>query len=213
MLGPLHTRFSTLQFISRRGEPDKSRGIDCIALGSSGGLVDTETAVLAVARRSGAIELRSPLTGEALGDIPCASSSGSDGGRAQQQQQQQEDASRVRGLHLIWSSREGLPAVLSVTQGGTARLHTPAAAGSASGRGSWEEARSWQVPGEVCCTAYDPPSNRLAVGCKGAELRLFDVGSGDLVFAFKGGRPNKGARGGAVVVPVGCWAPARTPLP
>jgi hypothetical protein len=196
----LHHLSSFPQLLSRRGEPDKSQWIDCIALGSSNGIVDTATAVLAVARRSGAIELRSPLTGEALGDIPAAGNSSGSAQQQQQQQQQQQDAGRVRGLHLLWSGSDGLPAVLSVTQGGNARLHEPAAMDGASGRGSWEQTRSWQVPAEVCCTAYDPSSNRLAVGCKGAELRLFDVGSGELVFAFKGGRPNKGAWGWAALL-------------
>jgi hypothetical protein len=171
---------------------------------------DTATAVLAVARCNGSIDLLSPLTGEQLGSIPpaAASSSGGSGGGAGSgsKQQQQQDAVRVRGLHLLWGSSSGsggdatLPSVLSVTQGGTARLHTPvaaAAAAAAAGEpqaraGSWEQQRSWQVPAEVCCTAYDAASGRLAVGCQGAELRLFDVPTGELAFTFKGGKPNMG---------------------
>lgn len=181
-----------------RGAPDKQQAIDCIALGSVGGVEDTATAVLALARRSGAIELLSPLTGASLGTIPPAgpaAGSGSSKG--------QEEAARVRGLHLVWGSSDAedgdsgsLPAVLSVTQGGTARLHAPAAGEQPGGSGAapavWEQQRSWQVPPQVCCTAYDPASGRLAVGCEGAELRLFDAASGELAFAFKGGKPNKG---------------------
>ncbi|PRW58950.1 WD repeat-containing 74 [Chlorella sorokiniana] len=184
------------------GEPDKQQAIDCIALGSTGGVEDTATAVLAVARCSGAIELLSPLTGAPLGSIPPAAPAASGGSK-----QQQEDAVRVRGLHLIWgsdgagngssSSGSSLPAVLSVTQSGTARVHTAAAAGQQPPDGgsaapaAWEQQRSWQVPPQVCCTAYDPAIGRLAVGCEGAELRLFDAASGELVFTFKGGKPNK----------------------
>lgn len=171
-----------------RGQPDKQQCVDCLALGSAGGIADAATAVLAVARRNGAVELLSPLTGEALGSIPPAPA-----GAASGSAKQQEEAVRVRGLHLLWGDaadgdERSLPAVLTVTQGGTARVHAPAA-----GRGgAWEEQRAWQVPPQVCCTAYDAPSGRLAVGCEGAELRLFDTATGELAFAFKGGKPNKG---------------------
>lgn len=174
-----------------RGTPDKARGVDCMALGSAGGIGDTATAMLAVARRCGTVELLSPLTGEAVGSIPAApppaapSSSGT---------LKKEDAVRVRGLHLLWGGSGGgdasssLPAVLSVTQGGTARVHAP----PEQPGGAWEQLRSWQVPQNVCCTAYDADSGRLAVGCEGAELRLFDAATGELAFQFKGGKPNKG---------------------
>ena len=193
----------------RRGEPDKQQAIDCIALGSAGGVDDTATAVMAVARRSGAIELVSPLTGAPLGTIPPAApaAKGSNGSG-----KQQEDAARVRGLHLIWGSSGSLPAVLSVTQGGTARVHSAAAAaageqpqdGGSAAPAAWEQQRSWQVPPQVCSTAYDAASGRLAVGCEGAELRLFDASSGELAFAFKGGKPNKGANGRWCSVVVCC---------
>ncbi|KAL4434253.1 hypothetical protein ABPG75_000694 [Micractinium tetrahymenae] len=180
------------------GQPDKQQCIDCVQLGSAGGIADTATAALAVARCSGIIELRSPLTGDVLGTIPSAGSPAGNGTK------QAADAGRVRGLHLLWGEGEsagGLPGVLSVTQGGAARVHVPVpAAAAADGQqeqqqqqqqhAAWEERRAWQVPAEVCCTAYDPASGRLAVGCLGAELRLFDVASGELAFAFKGGKPN-----------------------
>lgn len=177
-----------------RGAPDKQQCIDSLALGSAGGIGDTATAVLAVARRGGAIELLSPLTGQAIGSIPAVPLEPKAGGSAAQR----EDAVRIRGLHLLWGGADAdgssLPAVLSVTQGGTARVHAPAP-GEAP---AWEQRRAWQVPPQVCCTAYDPPSGRLAVGCEGAELRLFDAGSGELAFTFKGGKPNMGgcSRGG-----------------
>ncbi|KAL4424916.1 hypothetical protein ABPG77_009645 [Micractinium sp. CCAP 211/92] len=180
------------------GQPDKLQCIDCVQLGSAGGAADTATAVLALARCSGAIELRSPLSGDLLGTIPPASSPAGNGSG------QAADAGRVRGLHLLWGEGEaagGLPAVLSVTQGGMARLHAPVPADGQQQQqeaqqqqqqqaAAWQERRAWQVPAEVCCTAYDPGSGRLAVGCQGAELRLFDVASGELAFAFKGGKPN-----------------------
>ena len=166
-----------------------------MALGSAGGVTDTATAVLALARRGGAIELLSPLTGAPLGAIPPAAPPAGSGGSGKQA----EEAVRVRGLHLMWSSKDGgasaLPAVLSVTQGGTARVHAAAAEQPQAGGAAWEQLRSWQVPPQVCCTAYDAGSGRLAVGCEGAELRLFDAATGELAFAFKGGKPNKGALG------------------
>lgn len=186
----------------RRGQPDKLQCIDCVQLGSAGGIADTATAVLALARCSGEIELRSPLSGDLLGTIPPAGSGG----------KQAADVGRVRGLHLLWGEGEaagGLPAVLSVTQGGWARLHAPVPAALAAEQQQqqqavgWQERRAWQVPAEVCCTAYDPASGRLAVGCQGAELRLFDVASGELAFAFKGGKPNMGERGDRAG-PAGC---------
>ena len=172
-----------------------------MALDSAGGVGDTGSAVLAVARCNGGIELRSPLSGVLLGSIPpAAAPAGSKGKQA-------EEAVHVRGLHLLWGddAAEGLPAVLSVTQGGTARVHcslTQQQAAQQQGGvqqqqqrgGAWEERRSWQVPPEVCCTAYDAASGRLAVGCQGAELRLFEASSGELVFTFKGGKPNMGER-------------------
>lgn len=187
-----------------RGQPDKLQCIDCVQLGSAGGAADTATAVLALARCSGAIELRSPLSADLLGTIPPASSPAGNGSG------QAAGAGRVRGLHLLWGEGEaasGLPAVLSVTQGGMARLHAPVPADGQQQQqkaqqqqqqqaAAWQERRAWQVPAEVCCTAYDPASGRLAVGCQGAELRLFDVASGELAFAFKGGKPNMGERGG-----------------
>ena len=200
---PLSRAFPSLPFRLRRlcrGQPDKLQWIDCIALGSASGIGDTASAVLAVARCSGSIELLSPLAGELLGTIPATPITAAGSGSAPQQQQ---DAVRVRGLHLLWGAggsgsgsngggAEGpppLPSVLSVTEGGTASVHAPAA----GSRGSWEQQASWQVPAGVCCTAYDPATGRLAVGCQGTELRLYDCASGDLVFAFKGGKPNSGA--------------------
>ncbi|EFN57603.1 hypothetical protein CHLNCDRAFT_143321 [Chlorella variabilis] len=190
-------QLGTAAVASTWGQPFKLQWIDCIALGSASGIGDTASAVLAVARCSGSIELLSPLAGELLGTIPATPITAAGSGSAPQQQQ---DAVRVRGLHLLWGAggsgsgsngggAEGpppLPSVLSVTEGGTASVHAPAA----GSRGSWEQQASWQVPAGVCCTAYDPATGRLAVGCQGTELRLYDCASGDLVFAFKGGKPN-----------------------
>lgn len=148
-----------------------------------------------MSRRNGSIELLSAISGQLVATIP-AVAAGSDSQQPSppQQGEEQADAVRVHGLHLLWDNEAmgSLPAVLSVTQGGIARLHSPAG-------GSWEQQRSWQVPDKVCCTAYDPASSRLAVGCQGTELRLFDVTTGELVFAFKGGKPNKGERGNGAV--------------
>lgn len=150
--------------------------------------------MLAVARASGAIELLSPLTGELRGSIApvAASSSGGDMDSA-------ADASRIAGLHLLWGEADGssgLPTVLSVTHGGAARLHAPQppaeGAGGETGGGcsSWHQLRTWATPPQVCCTALDAGSATLAVGCQGAELRLFDVSTGALTWAAKGGKPN-----------------------
>ncbi|KAI3438930.1 hypothetical protein D9Q98_001344 [Chlorella vulgaris] len=181
------TQLGTAALAATWGQPDKLKWIDCIALGSAGGIEDIETAVLAVSRRNGSIELLSAISGQLVATIP-AVAAGSDSQQPSppQQGEEQADAVRVHGLHLLWDNEAmgSLPAVLSVTQGGIARLHSPAG-------GSWEQQRSWQVPDKVCCTAYDPASSRLAVGCQGTELRLFDVTTGELVFAFKGGKPNK----------------------
>lgn len=115
-----------------------------------------------------------------MGTIPAAPAApGSRGKR-------QDDSVRVRGLHLLWGGESTLPSVLTVTQGGAARVH-------AAPDGAWEEQRGWQVPPQVCCTAYDAASGRLAVGCEGAELRLYDAATGELAFTFKGGKPNMGA--------------------
>jgi hypothetical protein len=210
----------SLHHVTCRGQPDKLQWVDCIALGSLGGIGDTASAVLAVSRRSGSIELLSPLTGTLLGSIDPAPTTIQGIGSSKQQQ---EDAVRVRGLHLLWhdgssgingnesSAESPLSSVLSVTEGGTVRVHTPAA----GCRGTWEQQLSWQVPADVCCTAYDAASGRLAVGCKGAELRLFDCATGELVFAFKGGKPNMGAERLAVrglsafdtiYSSISCWA-------
>jgi hypothetical protein len=64
------------------------------------------------------------------------------------------EAAVVKGLHWVWggAAAQGAPttpALLSVTQGGTARLHAAPAAG---GSGAWEQLREWQVPPDVCCT-------------------------------------------------------------
>eukprot|EP00887_Chlorella_sp_A99_P000645 scaffold5.g645.t1 len=180
--------------------------------------------MLAVARASGAIELSHPVTGELLGAIPSAAAAnskhnGSSGAAAD------AGAARLAGLHLVWptsSSSEGpasssLPAVLSVTRGGVARLHAyrPSSAADAAGEqqqngdssDGWHEERRWATPPDVCCTAYDAaaPSSAsasdgaagsgwggtLAVGCQGTELRLYDVATGQLAWAAKGGKPNK----------------------
>lgn len=46
-------------------------------------------------------------------------------------------------------------------------------------------------PLSLALQAYDPGSSTLAVGCQGAELRLFDAATGQLSFAAKGGKPSK----------------------
>lgn len=194
-----------------------------MALGSAGGITDTASALLAVARAGGVIELLNPYTGELRASIPPASTgvgsqNGAQNGRAAAAAEVGPGAAatRLAGLHLLWggsscsgggAEAEGssscLPSVLSVFQGGMARLLTWDAAAAASataadgssssgGGSAWREVLSWATPAQVCCTAYDSSTSggTLAVGCQGAELRLFDTTTGQLAWAAKGGRPN-----------------------
>ena len=50
----------------------------------------------------------------------------------------------------------------------------------------------FRCPPKVTCSAHDGGSGRLAVGCQGAELKVYDMldESRSVVFAGKGGKPN-----------------------
>lgn len=50
----------------------------------------------------------------------------------------------------------------------------------------------FRCPPKVTCSAHDGGSGRLAVGCHGAELKVYDMldESRSVVFAGKGGKPN-----------------------
>ncbi|GAB4816703.1 hypothetical protein N2152v2_003749 [Parachlorella kessleri] len=183
-----------------RGQPDKAQGIGCLAVSSRAGLGDSESAVLATSRASGTVDILNPCAAELLASIPAAApaSNGASNGSSSSSSSisSHSEAAAVRGLHWVWAggAAEGapaLPALLTVTQGGAARLHAAVPWPTEDEGTSWEQLRAWQVPVEVCCTAYDPGSSRLAVGCQGTELRLFDAAAGQLVYAAKGGRPNK----------------------
>lgn len=82
-----------------------------------------------------------------------------------------------------------LPAVVSVTTGGSICLYTHEP--EENNQYCWKETQSWSAPPDVCSTAFDPQSGLLAIGCKGAELRLIDINTGQTAFTAKGGKPNK----------------------
>jgi ribosome biogenesis protein NSA1 len=52
----------------------------------------------------------------------------------------------------------------------------------------------WKCPPNVACSAYHEPSGLLAVGCQGAELKAYNIGTEEpsisAVYAAKGGKPN-----------------------
>ena len=135
--------------------PRSSAGL---ALGSSPAVLrcaalPAETAVLATGRASGAVDILNPCTGEVLGAIPAAAPAANGSGSSAAA----AEAAALRGLHWVWGGGAAAPALLSVMQGGAARLHAAAedddADGAEGSSGSaWRELRSWQVPSNVCCT-------------------------------------------------------------
>jgi ribosome biogenesis protein NSA1 len=167
----------------RRGTMDKAKAITRLASGGRDG-----GAVLAAGRVTGEVHLMNPGTGQTLVSLQAAPTS----------QLGKEDAA-VAGLHLVWDHTDAeskeeeestVPSVLTVTRGGAARLHAPSATTANPAAQEWSVAREWTVPSDVASTAYDPASASLAVACKGTELRVFSVTTGELVYAAKGGRPN-----------------------
>lgn len=50
----------------------------------------------------------------------------------------------------------------------------------------------WTCPPKVLCSAYNASSRKLAVGCEGAELKVYSVSDrkGAACYAAKGGKPN-----------------------
>ena len=50
----------------------------------------------------------------------------------------------------------------------------------------------WKCPPNVICSTYHGPSHRLAVGCEGAELKVYSIGESGVnqLYAAKGGKPN-----------------------
>lgn len=158
--------------------------MQCISLGSAGGLTDTVTAAAAVGRKDGSLELMNPNTGDIVWRVDPTSSNPAE--------------AAIEAVEVAYSGPAAAagggaaPVVVSCTAGGAARLHANA-----------KELASWKVPAGTCCSALDPAAGVLALGAQGAELRLYDLaqapgassggalGKLEPLFAAKGAKPNR----------------------
>ena len=81
----------------------------------------------------------------------------------------------LQGLHFAENG------VIATAQDGTITTLTDAAL----------RTKIWKAPSGVECTSYHEMSGSIAVGCDGTELRVYNVSSGALLFAAKGGKPDE----------------------
>jgi ribosome biogenesis protein NSA1 len=158
--------------------------VQCIAVGSTEGLTDAATAVAAVGRKDGSLEIMNPNTGAILWRVDPTSSNPAE--------------AAIEAVQVAFSGPAATagggatPVVISCTAGGAARLHANA-----------KVLASFKVPAGVACSALDTATGVLAVGAQGAELRLYDLSqapgpskNGELaklepLFAAKGAKPNR----------------------
>ena len=170
-----------------------------LSLQSANGIRDTATALVALGRKNGIIDILNPNTGALQCKIDPL----------------QDDTSSIEGIHLSFQTAGAAPAapiLVSSSANGTARIHSLHITGTGndtidnettttSSTVSTTVRATWKVPATVCCTALEESASLLAVGSQGAELRLYDLsrpeGSDSSTavavpaFTAKGPKPNR----------------------
>jgi WD40 repeat protein len=172
------------------GEADRNACITCIdcvnGMDSIGGVRgpgpggDTgDRATVLVGRKNGGIDCVQVdrLSGvvdatTCISHVPDHPSSGSDG------------AVSVASIHGIVPSGSHALSLCALEQGGVVKLYDASLK---------EQLATFSCPPHVTCSAYHAPSGQLAVGCQGAELKMYSLSEdvGTLTYNAKGGKPDK----------------------
>jgi len=168
------------------GEADRRAGVTCMD-------VVPTTATVLVGRRNGGMDvLRVDGTTGALRVASVLRPSRASGDTAKDES---KSISSIHGIVL-----DGRLVVCGVEQGGRVVVYD---------KGLENVLGSFSCPPNVTCAAYHAPSKRLAVGCRGAELKVYTVEidvvedekekkgndgrgvTGVLTYSAKGGKPDK----------------------
>ncbi|KAK9829390.1 hypothetical protein WJX72_005540 [[Myrmecia] bisecta] len=175
------------QVVHKWGEPDRAQCIDrlCTAVGAAtqtSNMLDAGLDLLGVGRANGRVELFEFARGGLRGGVaPTACARG------------EEEDVRIRGLaflqHAVGPANRQ-PSVLSCTLAGTVRIHGAVSSDEATQQ-EWHEQATWAVPRDVDALAVDGSSARLAVGCQGTELTVWDIATRQRLYLAKGNKPNR----------------------
>jgi ribosome biogenesis protein NSA1 len=178
---PDRARLSELAAVARWGDADRARGVSSLAAAAPRGLARAEGACLAAGRADGSVDVCDSLSGARLWGLPAAAAAAPGGG-----------ATAIAGVHFLFQDAADAAAallLLSVTAGGAVAIHAPASGDAANTSAPATELRAWAAPPDAWSSAL--AGGALAVGCRGAELRLYDAATGELAFTAKGGRPGR----------------------
>ena len=178
-----------------RGSPLKRRGILSLSVALDnapiGDADETIPVIVAVGRRSGDVDLIDVTTGETKSTLRVrAVESATAMPSAKDRDDDEEDGNAIHGLHAFYEGSHATGhlerlALLFITRDGCVNFSRPFSLET-------PDVLAWRCPPEVCCSDIDIPSQTLAVGCRGAELRLYSLETPQVpIFNAKGGRPNK----------------------
>jgi ribosome biogenesis protein NSA1 len=177
---PDRARLSELAAVARWGDADRGRGVTSLAAAAPRGLARAEGACLAAGRADGSVDVCDSLSGARLWGLPAAAAAAPGGG-----------ATAIAGVHFLYDAADAAaaPLLLSVTAGGAVAVHARAAGAAVDASTPATELRAWAAPPDVWSSAL--AGGALAIGCRGAELRLYDAATGELAFTAKGGKPGR----------------------
>ncbi|KAJ9163870.1 hypothetical protein P3X46_023497 [Hevea brasiliensis] len=150
------------QVVERWGDPDASKCVLAVSMDDS-----KKDPLLAVARKSGVIEVLNPLNGE----IDVSISNVGDAGT-----QPEDDA--VVGLHLFKRQRlSGSCTLLACTTKGNASMRSIEVTSSTVDNASTCTSRTWKVSasGNILCSKVDGSENYALFGGKAVEVNLWDL--------------------------------------
>ncbi|KAG8638717.1 WD repeat-containing protein 74 isoform X2 [Manihot esculenta] len=150
------------QVVERWGNPDASKCVLAVSLDDS-----KKDPLLAVARKSGVIEVLNPLNGE----IDVSISNVGDAGA-----QPEDDA--VVGLHFLKRQRlSGSCTLLTCTTKGNASMRCIEVTGLTADNASTGASRTWKVcaSGNILCSELDGNENYALFGGKAVEVNLWDL--------------------------------------
>jgi len=160
--------------VSYRGDPDRAGGISHLQHSQIGESSDRTDNTVIASRRDGRVDMLNVDDGSVSSSV--------DGNAVLQCK-----GSGACSSHMFQSS-DGESKLVAVMECGNAGVL--GIDGSSSPRVVFE----WKCPPNVACSAYHNPSGLLAVGCQGAELKAYNIGteepSQSAVYAAKGGKPN-----------------------
>eukprot|EP00890_Picochlorum_soloecismus_P004511 jgi/Picsp_1/5060/NSC_02423-R1_protein len=171
---PSPCEIEKLKVVATWGDPDRAGGISHLELSQIGEYSERTGTNVIVSRRNGRVDVLNVDDGTVSSRV--------DGNALLQCK-----GSGACSSHMLESSdgESKLAAVMECGNAGVFDITT-----STSPHVVFE----WKCPPNVACSAYHEPSGLLAVGCQGAELKAYNIGtqkpSQSAIYAAKGGKPN-----------------------